>query len=105
VLVLGDPPLNSEVRAQDCVLLNPGNPVACAVDRAAAQPPDPLTLAARVSRDPKVRLIDLTDYFCDPQRCYGVIGGVAVYFDTTHLNLAYSLSLEPMIAAQAGVPA
>ncbi len=104
VFVLADPPLNSDVRAVDCVALNPHNPRVCAINRTVAQPPDPLTLAARHSEDPNVRLIDLTDYFCDQQRCYGVVGKVAVYYDATHLNVEYSLSLEPTIAAAAGVP-
>jgi hypothetical protein len=104
VYVLADPPLNGDVRATDCVVLNPSNPRACAVARTVAQPPDPLTLAARASTGPKVKLIDLTDYFCDQRRCYAVIGNVAVYYDATHLNLEYSLSLEKMIAAGAGVP-
>jgi peptidoglycan/LPS O-acetylase OafA/YrhL len=104
VFVLGDPPLNNAVRATDCVALNPHTPLACAVRRTVAQPPDPLTQAARRSKDPRVRLIDLTKYFCDRQRCYGVIGKVAVYYDGTHLNVEYSLSLAPRIAAAIGVP-
>lgn len=104
VFVLGDPPLNGDVRSADCVVLNPLDPLACAVDRTTAQPPDPLTLAARASTDPNVKLIDLTNYFCDQRRCYAVIGKVDVYYDSTHLNLDYSLSLERMIAAGAGVP-
>jgi hypothetical protein len=103
VYVLGDPPLNGDVRSTDCVALNPSNPRACAVDRQVAQPPDPLSLAAKHSTDPDVHLVDLTDYFCDPQKCYGVVGKVAVYFDPNHLNREYSLSLEPMIAAAVGV--
>jgi peptidoglycan/LPS O-acetylase OafA/YrhL len=104
VFVLADPPLNGNVRAVDCVALNAHNPLACAIDRTVAQPPDPLTLAAGQSDDPNVRLIDLTNYFCDQQRCYGVVGKVAVYYDANHLNGEYSLSLEPKIAAAAGVP-
>ena len=104
VFVLGDPPLNGDVRSVDCVVLNPHDPRPCAVARTVAQPPDPLTLAARASADPRVRLIDLTDYFCDRQRCYAVVGHVDVYFDATHLNLDYSLSLEHVIAADAGIP-
>lgn len=104
VFVLGEPPLNRGVRSVDCVALNPSDPRTCAVDRAVAQPPDPLTLAARASTDRNVKLIDLTEYFCDRQRCYGVVGKVAVYYDASHLNQEYSLSLEWMIAAAAGVP-
>jgi peptidoglycan/LPS O-acetylase OafA/YrhL len=104
VYVIADPPLNGDVRATDCVVLNPGNPRACAVARNVAQPPDPLELAAKASTDPKVKLIDLTDYFCDQHFCYAVIGKVDVYYDSTHLSLDYSLSLTTMVAADAGLP-
>ena len=104
VFVLGDPPLNGDVRQSACVSLNPHNPAICAVDRVKAQPPDPLSLAAQASSDPGISLIDLTDYFCDQQKCYGVVGHVAVYYDPNHLNLEFSSSLEPMIAAAIGVP-
>ncbi len=104
VVVLGDPPLNGDVRSADCVALNPRDPTACAIDRAKAQPVDPLTLAARSTTDRDVTLVDMTDYFCDQRRCYGVVGKVPVYYDATHLNLDYSDSLEKVIAANAGVP-
>jgi peptidoglycan/LPS O-acetylase OafA/YrhL len=97
VFVLADPPLNGDVRPPDCVALNPEDPIACAVDRAAAQPPDPLVEAARLT--PSVSLVDLTDYFCDERRCYSVIGNVVVYVDANHMNLEFSRSLKPMIAA------
>jgi peptidoglycan/LPS O-acetylase OafA/YrhL len=104
VYVLADPPLNGAVRAADCITLNPHHPRACATSRTKAQPPDPLTLAARQSADPNVHLIDLTDYFCDHQRCYGVVGKVTVYYDANHLNGEFSETLKPMIADALGVP-
>jgi peptidoglycan/LPS O-acetylase OafA/YrhL len=97
VVVLADPPLNGDVRPADCVVLNPDDPAACAVDRSAAQPPDPLNEAARTS--PGVSLVDLTDYFCDRRKCYAVVGNVAVYFDENHMNLEFARTLKPMIAA------
>jgi hypothetical protein len=86
------------------VTLNPHHPRVCAVDRTRAQPPDPLTLAARHSADPNVHLVDLTDYFCDRQRCYGVVGRVVVYVDANHLNGEFSRTMAPMIAGAVGVP-
>ena len=96
VVVLADPPLNREVRTRDCVTLNPGDPLACAAPRSVAHPPDPLTEAARST--PEVTLVDLTDHFCDPARCYAVVGNVAVYYDGDHLNLEFVRSLKPMLA-------
>jgi len=103
VFVMVDPPLNGEVRAQECVQLNPADPLACAVDRATAQPPDPLTKAARSTRVRGVSHIDLTNYFCDERRCYSVVGNVVVYFDADHLNLEFSRSMKPMIAEAIGL--
>jgi peptidoglycan/LPS O-acetylase OafA/YrhL len=103
VVVLVDPPLNIDVRPADCVVLHRHDPVACAVDRALAQPPDPLTEVARSIRDPRVGVVDLTDRFCDERRCHAVIGGVVVYFDANHLNVEYSRTLAPMIAAAVGL--
>ncbi|MGQ0839653.1 acyltransferase family protein [Actinokineospora sp.] len=103
VFVLGDPPLNGEVRPVDCVALTPQDPRACAVDRATAQPPDPLAEATAAVEDPNVRYVDLTDYFCDARRCYSVVGNVVVYYDANHLNLEFSRSLGPMIAAAMGL--
>ena len=103
VFVLADPPLNGKVRNRDCVVLNPEDPLACAVDREVAHPKDPLTEVARKTRVPNVELIDLSNYFCDKQRCYAVVGNVAVYFDSDHMNLEFSRSLKPMIAKAIGL--
>ena len=104
VVVLGDPPLNGTVRPADCVSLNRTNPAICAVDRATAQPLDPMLEAAKRSTDPNLAYLDVTDYFCDEEKCYGVIGSVAAYYDPGHLNLVFSRSFRPMIAAAAGLP-
>lgn len=97
VYVLADPPLNSFVRDPKCVAMNPLEPLKCAVARSVAQPPDPLVAAAKAMGSPKVRLIDLTDHFCDADRCYGVVGNVAVYYDANHLNGEFSRLMAPFI--------
>jgi peptidoglycan/LPS O-acetylase OafA/YrhL len=102
VFVLADPPLNREVRAPECVQLNPADPLACAVDRHVAQPPDPLTQVARSTTVPGVSALDFTRYFCDKRRCYTVVGGVVVYFDGDHMNREFSRSMKPMIAKAIG---
>jgi hypothetical protein len=79
------------------VLLHPNDPLACAVDKATAQPTDPLLVAAERSEG-SVTGIDLTDYFCDTDRCYAVVGGVPVYFDADHLNRRYAELLAPYLA-------
>ena len=96
VYILGDPPLNSSVRDPDCAILHASNPIACAVARDIAQPPDPLIEAARASGG-MITGIDLTDSFCDEDNCYVVVGGVPVYYDLDHLNRQYVALLSPFI--------
>ena len=97
VYVMADPPLNGFVRDPQCVVLNPAQPLNCAVPRATAQPSDPLVSAARLMKSPRVQLIDMTDHFCDASRCYAVIGNVAVYYDEDHLNAEFSKLMAPFI--------
>ncbi|SME97306.1 Peptidoglycan/LPS O-acetylase OafA/YrhL, contains acyltransferase and SGNH-hydrolase domains [Cellulosimicrobium cellulans J1] len=101
VVVLGDPPMNGMVRDKDCAILNAEAPVECAVERAVAQPADPMLEAASEPTQGPGRLVpvDLSDRFCDAERCYAVVGGLPVYADRDHLNKQYALGLEPDLAA------
>lgn len=47
--------------------------------------------------------MDLTNFFCDDHRCYGVVGNVVVYYDADHLNREFSRTLKPMIAEVLGL--
>lgn len=69
----------------------------CGQSRDAAVGRDPLAAAAGDLRSDRVRLIDLTDHFCDAQRCFDVVGGALVHRDETHLTPAFSASLGPYI--------
>jgi hypothetical protein len=69
----------------------------CAVPRRTALKPDPAARAALRSDDPRVHLVDMTDFFCGPQLCYPVIGGALVHKDTTHISLTYGLTLGPYL--------
>lgn len=100
VRILVDPPLNEVVRARDCLAINKDEPLKCAVARTVALPADPQVAAAERLGNSRVKLVDLTNYFCDREKCYGVIGGVAVYYDANHLNVEYSKQLGPMIERQ-----
>jgi hypothetical protein len=57
-------------------------------------------------RSPRVRVLDLTPFFCDARRCYPVIGGVLVYKDSTHLTGLYARTLGPYLerAVTAALP-
>lgn len=97
VYVMADPPLNGAVRDTKCVSLNSSNPIECAVPRTKADTPDPLVAAFKTTDSPRIRLMDLTDYFCGEESCYAAVGGVAVYYNHDHLNREYSKMLAPMI--------
>lgn len=97
VYVLADPPLNKAVRSPDCTLLHASAPMECAVKRSLAQPVDPLVAAAESAGDDHVRLLDFTDFFCSPEKCYTVVGGVEVYYDANHLNHEFAELLAPMV--------
>ena len=69
----------------------------CAIPRRTALKTDPAALAARRSPDPRVGLVDLTQFFCGPQLCFPVIGGALVHKDQTHISLTYGLTLGPYL--------
>lgn len=43
---------------------------------------------------------DLTDYFCDDEACYPLIGNVIVYRDNNHITAAYAKTLAPVLKEQ-----
>jgi hypothetical protein len=69
---------------------------ACAVPRRAALPADPAAAAAREVGG-RVRVVDLTRFFCGPRRCFPVIGGVLVYKDENHLTPLFARTLGPYL--------
>jgi hypothetical protein len=86
VYVLRDNP-GTTVRAPTCL---------CPTPRAQALVPDPLAAAAR-KRGPRMRVIDLTRFFCGAASCSPVIGGAYVYKDDNHINSVFSTSLGPFV--------
>ncbi len=81
----------------DCVAkaADPGKD--CAVPRAQALHDDP---AMTVAQQKGLPAIDLTDYFCDAQSCFPVIGGVLVHKDTTHVTPTFARTLGPYLLTQ-----
>ena len=98
VYVFRDPPLTLRHSSPDCVALNQQHPVNCANGRSEALAPDPVASAARGMGSPNVKVLDLSDQFCDDQTCYAVIGGLQVYFDHDHATRSYIHSLLPVLA-------
>lgn len=98
IFVLRDTPLTLHHSSPDCVALNQQNPTACANPRSTALVTDPIAAAARAMGTSSVKVIDLSDQFCDEQTCHAVIGGLQVYYDTDHASRSYMHSLVPVLA-------
>ena len=104
VLVIADNPLTKEIDTPTCVAQNLDDPTVCALDRDEAVGDDALVLATERFPNDRVSLLDMTDSYCDRERCFVVAGGVAIYSDSNHLSAAWALSmsgyLERAIARQ-----
>lgn len=100
IIVIRDPAYNAE-NWQDCVarsLSRHGHPGRdCRQPRAVALHPDVAVLAARRLNSPRVRVVDLTPFFCGRRFCFPVVGGVLTHKDHGHLSLLYSTLLGPYL--------
>jgi len=99
IVVLRDTPLlgfrSSCVRAAITHRRNAGD--RCALDRATVLAPDAAVVAARRLRSRRVRVIDMTPFFCSLRRCLPVVGGALVYKDREHMTDVFSTSLGPYV--------
>lgn len=59
---------------------------------------DPLVAAAESFLSPRVRVADLTSYFCKAGECPAVIGRVVAFFDASHVTATYARTLAPYLA-------
>ena len=108
VYVLADPPLNDKVRDVNCVAVSAQTPLACRAPRDLALPRDPLVVtaeAAKAAGNERIRLLDLSEFFCDSAYCYAAVGGLPIYFDPDHLNKQLTIQLAPYIAVRLETPA
>jgi hypothetical protein len=100
VIVIRDPPYNVD-NWQDCVARalsrkqRPG--ITCRVPRYVSLHEDAAVLAARRLGSPRVKVVDLTSYFCGSRFCYPVVGGVLTHKDHGHLSREYSTTLGPYL--------
>ena len=84
----------------NCLAVSPDNPLSCRVSRGDALAPDPIVAAVEAAGEAsgdRVRLLDMSNYFCDSSHCYAAVGGLPIYFDADHLNKQLSMRLAPMI--------
>ena len=69
----------------------------CSRPRPDALGPDYAALAAARDDDARTRVVDLSDVFCDEDRCYPVIGNFIAYRDAVHLHTGFSPTLAPVL--------
>lgn len=71
---------------------------ACALPRRRALKRDHAAEAAlRFRGRPGVRVIDMTHFMCDEERCYPVVGGALTHKDTGHITLVFGQTLGPFL--------
>jgi hypothetical protein len=97
VHVLRDIPPTTLRHVPECLMANATDPLECSRPRSEAVRPDAATEAAERVASDRIRLVDLTDFFCDESTCYTAIGGAVVYWDADHLSAQYSRSLAPYL--------
>lgn len=98
VVVVGDnPSVSADLIA--CVTRFGGDPFDCGTERTEALAEvDPLIDAANLTDG--AELVDLTRYYCTPDRCPAVVGNVIVYRDTGgHVTATFAETLAPFIVA------
>lgn len=98
VVVVRDHPTTGGAWGPECLAKNPGNQEACSVPRSVALPPDPAYDAAGAGAPEGVSRIDLSDLFCDAERCHPVVGGLPVYWDSDHMTATFARSLAPALS-------
>jgi peptidoglycan/LPS O-acetylase OafA/YrhL len=97
VVVIRDvPAVKDRLSSPDCLVQHPARPRTCSTSRSEGLTPD--VQADAVDGAPAgVHVVDLTDQFCDDERCHAAVGGVVVYRDYSHLSQEYSTLLGPYL--------
>lgn len=101
VVVIRDTPITT-IGSFDCVrdVLAAGKDApgpACALPRSFAVRWDAAVSTVRRLHAKRYHFADLTDFFCDGQRCFPVIGGALAYRDKDHMTVRFSQSLGPYL--------
>ncbi|KIL50855.1 acyltransferase family protein [Jeotgalibacillus campisalis] len=80
----------------NCINDNPENPEECKEDRdEVIRDPSPYSLVE--SFPDNVTTMDLTDYFCDEDYCYYVVGNIITHFDSNHITATFSRTFAPIM--------
>jgi hypothetical protein len=94
VLLLGDTP-QARTHMNECMSSHPTSMTRCVLDHDTAVDTGQNRLEDAVAVELGVNHYDTSAWFCANGRCPSVIGNVAVYLDTNHINNTYSVALAP----------
>lgn len=99
LLIIRDTPFpgNTRKNIPDCVATATDANAECSGSAAKWESMDPLAGAAEQGEFENVAVIDPTRYFCQDGTCPAVIGGVVVYFDSSHITATYAETLVPYL--------
>jgi hypothetical protein len=99
VLVIRDNPVPGKA-VPPCLAAHPHQLSACAGDRKKWLKPDSLVAAARALDSRLVKTVDLSDHMCTDTKCPGVIGGICVYRDHSHMTATWIRSLQTFLESR-----
>jgi peptidoglycan/LPS O-acetylase OafA/YrhL len=97
VLIIRDTPVPG-FDVPTCVAEHDASLAECDGPRKEWLTPDPMITAAKQVDSPDISTVDLSDHFCDSTTCFGVAGGVIVYFDFLHVGATFIRSTAPYLA-------
>lgn len=94
VVVLRDTPFIG-TKTWNCAVANPKNLGKCSTSEKASFSITDERIAA--AKDMKLRVVDMTKYFCKSGNCPVSVGGIRVYVDSNHISKTYNLLLTPYL--------
>lgn len=80
----------------DCLWAHDDDPQSCAVERGYSLSVDS-PIDALVDPPANVSFVDVNDLICSDDTCPAAIGGLAVYWDLSHLTATFARSLAPAL--------
>lgn len=106
IVVIRDTPLvgnNTFDCVRHAIAKNRNAGSTCAVARKAVLRADAAVVAAQRRNSHRVRVIDMSRFFCGAERCYPVIGGALVYKDDQHITEIFATTLGPYLQRAIGL--
>lgn len=83
----------------ECVEENAGDPTKCKKPRnEAIAEPSPMSLQTNIPDN--ITYMDVTDYYCDEEYCYPVVGNMITHFDSNHFTSTFSETFAPIIGPE-----